>query len=148
MSSRIAVRRCREADLNRVLTIERASFGADAWPRELFLELLETNPTLFLVGTIGGEVTGYVAAVKRREAAELASLAVHPRGRGRGLARAMMKRVLARLESEGAGECWLTVRPGNRRAISLYRFLGFTRVRRVKDYYGPGRDGLRMRLRR
>ncbi|MGA3028914.1 MAG: GNAT family N-acetyltransferase [Bryobacteraceae bacterium] len=147
MPRRIAVRRCRGADLPSVLAIERASFEPDAWPRELFVELLEEWPRLFLLGIVDGRVAGYIAAVGRGEAAELVSVAVHPRYRGRGVAGALMRRVLALLRREAIGQCRLMVRPGNRWAIRLYRAFGFTRVRRVKDYYGRGRDAWRMRVR-
>jgi ribosomal-protein-alanine N-acetyltransferase len=147
MPSRIALRRCRGADLRSVLAVERASFAADAWPRELFVELMEECPRLFLVGIVDGRVAGYVAAVERGEAAELVSIAVHPRHRGRGVAGALMRRVLALLRAGGIGECWLMVRPDNRSAISLYQAFGFARVRRVKNYYGRGADGWRMRAR-
>jgi ribosomal-protein-alanine N-acetyltransferase len=145
--NRITVRRCRGADLPRVLAIERASFASDAWPREFFAGLLEECPRLFLVGSVEGRVAGYGAAVVRGEAAELVSVAVGPRYRGRGVASALIRRVLALLRREAGRQCWLTVRPGNRRAIRLYRAFGFIRVRRVKDYYGRGRDGWRMRVR-
>jgi ribosomal-protein-alanine N-acetyltransferase len=143
---RIAVRRCRGADLPSALVIERASFAAEAWPRALFVELLEEWPRLFLLGIVDGRVAGYTAAVVRGEAAELVSIAVHPRYRGRGVAGVLLRRVLALLRADAIGQCWLMVRPGNRPAIRLYCAFGFTRVRRVKDYYGRGRDGLRMRL--
>jgi ribosomal-protein-alanine N-acetyltransferase len=141
------VRRCRASDLRSVLAIERASFAADAWPRELFVELLEECPRLFLLGVVDGQVAGYIAAVTRGETAELVSIAVHPRYRGRGVAGALLRRVLALLRRDAIGQCRLMVRPANLSAIRLYLAFGFTRVRRVKDYYGRGRDGWRMRLR-
>ena len=142
----IRVRRCSVTDLPGVLGIERASFAADAWPRELFVDLLKESPRLFLAGIVDGHVVGYIAAVVRDDAAELVSLAVHPNFRGRGVAGALMRRVLVRLRGVHIKRCWLTVRPGNRGAIRLYRSFGFRRVRRVKDYYRKGRDGLRLRL--
>jgi len=141
------VRRCRRADLPGVLAIERASFVADAWPGGLFVELLEECPRLFLVGVVDERIAGYLAAVVRGEAAELVSIAVHPRYRSRGVAGALMRRVVALLRRDAIAQCWLTVRPANRGAIRLYRAFGFTGVRRVKDYYGRGRDGWRMRVR-
>jgi ribosomal protein S18 acetylase RimI-like enzyme len=38
------------------------------------------------------------------------------------------------------------VRIDNRPAITLYRAMGFQRVRRVPTYYMDGQDGLKMRL--
>jgi [ribosomal protein S18]-alanine N-acetyltransferase len=145
--SRITVRRCRGADLTSVLAIERASFGADAWPREDFVDLMEKFPRLFLLGAVDAKIAGYIAAVVRGNDAELVSVAVRPRCRGRGVAGALLRHVMRLLRKEAVGQCWLMVRPGNREAIRLYRAFGFTRVRRVKDYYRRGRDGLRMRVR-
>lgn len=140
------MRRCRGADLPRVLTIERASFAEDAWPRGLFIELMEECPKLFLLGLVDGHVVGYVAAVEKGENAELVSIAVHPRYRGRGVAAALLRRVLSLLRAKLVGRCWLMVRPDNGNAIRLYRTFGFIRVRRVKDYYGRGADAWRMRV--
>src|ERR1700690_3746924 len=96
----IRVRRCHIVDLRGVLAIERASFADDAWPRELFVELIDECPKLFLLGVVDGRIAGYVAVVLRREAGELVSIAVHPRHRGRGVAGALMRRVLALLQRD------------------------------------------------
>ena len=140
----ISVRRCHIVDLRSVLAIERASFAEDAWPRELFVELIEECPRLFLLGVVEGRIAGYVAAVLRREAGELVSIAVLPRHRGRGVAGALMRRVLVLLQKDNVKQCWLMVRPDNHEAIRLYRAFGFERMRRVKDYYGRGADAWRM----
>ncbi len=141
------MRRCRSTDLRHVLAIETASFADDAWPRELFVELMEECPRLFLLGVADGRIAGYVAAVVRGEAGDLVSIAVHPRHRGQGVAAAMMRRVLSLLQKDGIEQCWLMVRPDNAGAIRLYRAFGFVQARRVKNYYGRGADGLRMRVR-
>ena len=146
MPLRLTVRRCRTADLDDVLEIERTSFGADAWPRALFIELLEESPQLFLLAVAGGHIGGYIAAVVRNGTGELVSIAVHPDYRCRGMAGALLRRVLSLLRSQGVEQCWLMVRPGNRVAIQFHKSAGFRLIRRVKDYYGARRDGLRMRL--
>ena len=140
------MRRCRTTDLRRVLTIERASFGAQAWPREDFVELLGQCPGLFRVGVLDGRVAGYISGWVMRDAAEILSIAVLPRCRGRGIAATLLRATLAALRRSEVRQCRLMVRPGNRSAIRLYRTFGFIRVRRVKGYYGPRADALRMRL--
>jgi len=129
-----------------VLAIERASFGAEAWPRELFDELLGDCPELFFVARIGLRLRGYIATCVVRQGAEVVSIAVDPRRRGQGIATAMMRHTLDSLRRRGIQRCWLTVRTGNVDAIRFYRGAGFVRVRRVKHYYGPGADGWRMRI--
>jgi ribosomal-protein-alanine N-acetyltransferase len=54
----------------------------------------------------------------------------------------------ARLEAERAGARGLVleVRPSNRRAIRLYRYLGYDVVGRRPRYYADGEDALVMTL--
>lgn len=146
MPTRITVRRATAADLRRIVTVERASFRADAWPREAFTALMNECPRLFLVATLADRTAGYSSTVADAERAELVSVAVHPRYRRRGVARALINRMVTLLRGEGVRQVWLTVRPANADAIRLYESFGFRHVRRVKDYYGRGRDGKRMRL--
>ena len=103
-------------------------------------------PRMFLVATVGGRIAGYSSAVADAERAELVSIAVHPRYRRHGVARALLTRTVALLRGEGVRQFWLTVRPANTDAIRLYASFGFVHVRRVKDYYRRGQDGKRMRL--
>ena len=49
MDKQFAVRRVRQRDLDRILEIERASFGADAYDRNLFAEYTRKCGGLFLV---------------------------------------------------------------------------------------------------
>ncbi len=133
-------------DLRAVVAIEKASFGADAWPREIFVQMLEECPELFFIGRAGLRTRGYIATCAVRRGAEVVSIAVDPRCRGMGVATAMMRHTIAALRRFDIQRCWLTVRVTNSAAIRFYLGAGFRRVRRVKHYYGPGKDGWRMRL--
>lgn len=75
------------------------------------------------------------------------SLAVHPRARGRGLARALVAASLRRLPA-GISRLGLEVRADNAAAVGLYCALGFIETARLPAYYGRGRHGLRMRAAR
>lgn len=70
------------------------------------------------LGTFDGRLTGYDAGT-----------GVIPAARGRGLARRMMERSLCLLDARGAERSILEVLQTNRRAIDLYRDIGF-RIRR------------------
>ena len=64
MDKQFAVRRVRQRDLDRILEIERASFGADAYDRNLFAEYTRKCGGLFLVAERGNTVCGYsIAAI-------------------------------------------------------------------------------------
>jgi len=132
--------------MRRILEIERECFGATAWPADLFREYAALCPQLFLVAKPGLRVAGYSIACVERGAAEIASIAVASKCRGRGGAKRLLRYTVRKLETAGVRVLRLTVRPGNNAAIQLYRGLGFTRRRTVRNYYEDGSDGWRMQL--
>jgi len=128
----------------RILRIERASFGSEAWPRKYFLELYRDCRAFFVVAKVGGRIAGYAVACMAKRNAEIASLAVHPDYRRRGLAAALMRHTLRELGAAGVRRVELMVRIGNTGGAQLYRSLGFRRVRMVPRYYEDGGDGFLM----
>ena len=145
--SAIKIRRAARRDIDAILKIECASFGIDAWQAALFLEYLNGCADLFLIAKLDGRIAGYSIACPAPRGAEIDSIAVHPRFRGRGVAQRLMKVTLAALCRRGVHACFLTVRRSNRAAIALYRRFGFARTRSVPGYYLDGEDGWRMRKR-
>jgi len=141
MPARFAVREARLADLKRILEIERASFGADAYDRNLFAEYLDECGGLFLAAERGGIVRGYLIAGARGPRAELISVAVAPAARGGGAASAMMESALRRLRARGVKRLSLTVKTTNLEARAFYAKYAFEFVRRVPRYYEDGSDG-------
>ena len=146
MASHIEIRPFHPRDLDRILEIEQASFGPDAWDRELFLEYFRRRPELFLVARHGRRIGGYIITCTGPKEAELVSIAVDPRNRLRGLGRAMLDETLAQLRSRRISTWWLMVATSNTPAIRFYESYGFVRKRRTKRYYGPGRDAWRMKF--
>jgi ribosomal-protein-alanine acetyltransferase len=142
----IKIRLFEARDLPRILRIENSAFGTDAWPAELFQEYASISPKLFLVAVMGRSIAGYSIACVQRHAAELASIAVLPAYRGRGVATSLLKATLRKVRRQGAAAMWLMVRPDNRTGIGLYRKFGFVRTSSVREYYEDGSTGCRMRL--
>jgi [ribosomal protein S18]-alanine N-acetyltransferase len=143
MAAPLRIRPIRLKDLARVMEIECASFGADAYDRDLFLEY-RASGALFLAAALGRRILGYALAEIRGSAAELVSIAVDPRARGRGAASALMDSLLRRLRRRNAPRLSLMVRADNSHAQALYRKYGFRRIRRVPAYYEDGADGVLM----
>ncbi|MGA2268421.1 MAG: ribosomal protein S18-alanine N-acetyltransferase [Bryobacteraceae bacterium] len=139
-----AVRRLRVADLNRIMEIERASFGAEAYDRNLFAEFFHKCGKLFLVAERERKVWGYMITCIRGDQAELVSVAVDPKARGRGAASALMESTLGRLRRRGIARIALMVRVTNHQARAFYERYGFEKVRRASRYYEDGADGWRM----
>ena len=149
MKPQYHIRPFRMSDLDDVLAIERASFGADAYDRNLFAELSGKCGRLFLVAAARPGTRAYMvtaAAVRRSTlSAELVSVAVAPACRGRGIASALMRSTLRRLRLRRVRQLTLAVRVSNRHAQALYAKFGFARLRRVRRYYEDGEDALVLR---
>lgn len=146
MGRSITVRAFQRRDLNRILEIERASFGADAWPQDAFLECWQECPDLFLVALYGRRIAGYSIAQTGWRGGELDSIAVDPWYRSRGAAKALLNCTIVKLRAKHVRILRLMVSTTNASAIQFYLSYGFVRVRRVHNYYGAHRDAWRMSL--
>jgi ribosomal-protein-alanine N-acetyltransferase len=142
---RIHVRRAAQRDIEAIVTLEKASFGASAWPASLFEQYLEHCGDLFLVACVGGRVAAYSITCYGPTRAELHSIAVHPRHRRTGLAGRLLRRSEVALRHRRVEAWFLTVRRSNIEAIALYRRFGFEPTRGLRAYYEDGEDGWRMR---
>jgi ribosomal-protein-alanine acetyltransferase len=142
---RIHIRRAAQRDIEAIVTLEKASFGASAWTARLFKQYLEHCGGLFLVASVGGRVAAYSITCYGQTRAELHSIAVHPRHRGTGLAGRLLRRSEVVLRRRRVEAWFLTVRRSNIEAIAAYRRFGFVPTRGLRAYYEDGEDGWRMR---
>ena len=146
MDKQFAVRPVRQRDLDRIMEIETASFGADAYDRNLFAEYTRKCGGLFLVAEWGTKVCAYaISAIspgRIGSRAELVSMAVDPAFLGKGAASALMDSTLRRLRRRGIARLRLMVKVTNLRARAFYEKYGFRKLRRVSGYYEDGADGL------
>jgi [ribosomal protein S18]-alanine N-acetyltransferase len=137
----------RPRQLDRILEIERASFPREAYTRKMFKELRRECGPLFLVAKSQGRIAGYIATCRSETGAELISVAVDPRWRGRGLGAALLGHTLALLRASGTPHLDLMVSVGNPDAVRFYRRFGFRRFGTARRYYEDGSDADQMRLR-
>ena len=144
MTAPFSVRAFRPADLDRILFIEHASFGNDAYDRNLFADFFHKWGDLFLVAERRSGVCGYIVTCIRGDRAELVSIAVDPAARGRGAASALLAATLRRLRRRPVSRFGLMVRLSNLPARTFYEKKGFRPIRRVPRYYEDGEDGLLM----
>jgi len=135
------IRRLRPADLDRIMEIEHASFGKDAYDRNLFADLFHKCGELFLVAESGRNICGYMITSTCGSRAEVVSIAVDAPARRKGAATALMEGTLRRLRRRGVQRLGLMVRAGNREARAFYVRHGFVKVRIVPKYYGGRSDG-------
>jgi len=137
-------------DLGLVLAIEQRSFPTP-WSRMSFEKEMETTWARLTVAEerhLGGaRLVGYTCTWRVVDEVHLLNAAVHPACRGRGLGRALVRRVLEEAAAEGVRTALLEVRAGNHVARRLYAELGFHGIRVRRGYYGPGQDAIVMERR-
>jgi ribosomal-protein-alanine N-acetyltransferase len=145
MTRVFSIRLFRLSDLPRILEIECSSFGKDAYDRNLFAYFHHKCGDLFLVAVKGRNVCGYGVSCKgggvRSGRAELVSIAVDPRYRGKGIASQLLESTIRRLRRRGVVRLHLMVKVTNDTAIRFYERHGFQKGRIVRGYYEDGSDG-------
>lgn len=144
MRARLTVRPFRPSDLDRILHMEHASFGNDAYDRNLFAEFFHKCGDLFLVCERSSGVCGYIVTCIRGNRAELISIAVDPAARGKGAGSALLAATLRRLKRRLVRRFGLIVRLSNDPARAFYEKFGFRKLRTVRGYYEDGEDGVLM----
>jgi len=127
-------------DLEQVVTIDQLSFSLP-WPAHSFrYELLENDVSRQWVvekQSASGypKVIGMIVVWLIMDEAHIATIAVHPEYRGRGIGRQILLTALRECAAQGADSATLEVRERNVIAIDMYRKLGFEVVGRRKRYY-------------
>ena len=89
--------------------------------------------------TGGPKLDGFILSRLVEDEAEILSVAVADRQRGRGLARKLLSLHLRRLAGLGARTIFLEVDEHNVPALRLYQHAGFQEISRRPGYY-PGAD--------
>ena len=118
--------------------------------RQIVSLVLNPRAIVLVAENASGEVLGWAAALTRHSRRSVSgrvyALAVHPHGRGAGIGRMLMERLLESLRARGSARVFLEVRADNHPAIGLYRKLGFRDYKNLSHYYAKGRHALRMVL--
>lgn len=136
----------RRGDVDVVARIESESFPTP-WNRGHFLHEITRNPySLNLVLRRDGSLVGYASVWLIDAELQVNKIAIRTDERGLGLGRFLMDRLIGLATREGCSCVTLEVRPANAAARALYAALGFTESGRRRDYYGPGEDGILLRL--
>lgn len=147
----ITVRAATPADVDGVLSIERASFS-DPWSPTSFRELVARPDVLFDVAvsrvsaTDAETVVGFVIVYTVDGEGDLANIAIAGSERGRGEGRRLLRHAMAAARARGVHHLFLEVRASNAVARALYESEGFLEVgRRSKYYVRPVEDALILR---
>ncbi|NOY99119.1 MAG: ribosomal protein S18-alanine N-acetyltransferase [Chloroflexi bacterium] len=143
---KINVRRMQTADVPSVVRIDRMSMTVP-WPARVYEREVTTAHTRAWVAEAGAEVIGMLVLWIIVDEAHIATVAVHPQYRRRGVSEALVRTALQEAANEGAVTALLEVRAGNIAAQNLYRKIGFEAVGRRRGYYKDnGEDAILMTL--
>lgn len=137
-----------EADLDEVCAIERESFPTP-WSRALFEEELKRPAICHWLAARdpgapqGRRLAAYGGFWKAVDEAHFTNLAVRADWRRHGLARLLLRALLAEAVSLGCRRATLEVRPSNLGALALYESEGFSAAAMRPAYYSDdGEDAL------
>jgi ribosomal-protein-alanine N-acetyltransferase len=138
----IQVRRLTYADLPEVVAIERRAFTSP-WSLAMFVLELSKPTGICLAAVVGHELVGYLICSRYDTVWHVMNVAVDPGRRRRGIATAMISRVLERVEPDA--QLTLEVRRSNAGAIELYERFGFRSAGVRRRYYQDnGEDAIVM----
>jgi len=139
------IRAMRDADLGRVVAIERACFPTP-WSKGMFIdELVQGESRFWVVADSPWGLLGYAGLMQADDEAHVMNLAVRQDARGQGLGIALLTALVDAAVERGVRRMTLEVRPTNAEAVGLYRAAGFHDVGRRPGYYSDsGEDGLIM----
>ncbi len=134
----------RPADAAAIAALHKASFQRGWGEDEVYRLLIDSNVVAHRAMT-GRTMAGFILSRLAAGEAEILSIAIAPRQRGRGLARPLLDLNLRRLAGLGARTVFLEVDENNRPARALYRRAGFADVGRRNSYYQSGAAALILR---
>ena len=115
------------------------------WRAEDFAGCL-SSPLVFVVADAQGVAYGFALGLVVADEAELLTLAILPTLRRQGRGRALLAQFHSQARQRGAQSAFLEVSVRNTAACALYVAAGYQPVGRRAGYYGPGHDGVVMRL--
>ncbi|MGD2083819.1 MAG: ribosomal protein S18-alanine N-acetyltransferase [Chromatiales bacterium] len=136
----LRLRPMHESDLEAVAAVEREAYQFP-WSKGIFRDCLRVGYCCW-VCTRDGRVIGYGVMSVAVGESHILNVCVHPDAQGQGVGRGLMDRLLSLARGHNVDTAYLEVRPSNRRALALYRSLGFSQVGVRRAYYpaGSGRE--------
>lgn len=142
--SSISVRPMVEADIERVMEMERVAF-TDPWPRTAFVEQLKGPYWGAIVAERDGTIIGYGCYLIVADESHLTNIAVDPAWRRKSVAKLLLDRILQIVAEFDCTLILLEVRPSNVEAIRFYEKYNFELLYRRPNYYRrPIEDALVM----
>ena len=135
----VEIRSLTLGDLTAIEQIEQRAYPTP-WSRSMFASEL-AKPTSICLGAFEGEqLVGYIINSRYVDAWHVMNVAVDPGHQRRGIATALIERLIEVTEDDERRGYTLEVRVSNEDAIRLYRKLGFEPRGIRRGYYTDNRE--------
>lgn len=121
-------------DAERLSQLHRASFHR-GWGADEFEQILIERNALAHRLRLGNTVIGFIVSRTAADEAEILSVAIASKQRGRGYSHALLHTHLGHLAGHGLKKVFLEVEENNHPARALYERAGFRVVGRRERYY-------------
>jgi len=145
----ISIREATISDLEEVYKIELECFADDSFPKRLLETFLTSPECVTLIAVSDGEPLGFIAGsvekLNEEPAGHISTLNVKRGQRRKGIGRRLLDAFEVALTERGVRTCFLEVRANNIAARNLYLKQGYRPLQKLRNYYGIGADGLRLK---
>ncbi len=106
-------------------------------------------PELFLVAEYENQIIGFILVRSGQNFGEnhtaiIFAIAVAPQYRSLGVGTQLINAIIDVLHHKEINKLYLHVRVGNTRGIQFYERLGFTKIKRIENFYHWGEAAFRM----
>lgn len=132
---KLTIRKMTLEDVPSVIDLDQKSFSLP-WPERSFRFELTANPaSRCWVADLEGKIVGMIVVWLIVDEAHVATLAIHPDLRRRGIGTKLLSHALRQMIDEGARSSFLEVRESNFSAQEMYRKFGYEASGRRPRYY-------------
>ncbi len=147
---KLRVKSASVTDLQRLYEIEKECFSSEAFSMEQLAFLLENPSSISLIALADNEIVGFIIGIvykglKTENVGHVFTLDVAEKYRRKGIALRLLKELEKKFKEKNVKESILEVKLDNEAAKKLYKKFGYKEILCLKDYYGKGVHGLRLR---
>jgi len=134
-----------ESDLPLLMEIEKQSFMQDQFSEALYLSFILQPDTEVYLCREAEKARGSLVLkfAENDNICQIISVAVPPEFQGLGYGKEMMQFAESHAIRRQRYQIQLEVRSSNLKAIELYQSLHYEEGKTLRDFYGPGIDGIR-----
>jgi len=145
----ITIRQATIEDSDALWRIEKECFTVEAFTKEQIEYLLEASTGVSLVAQINHEIVGFIISLiyprNKMRVGHIYTIDVLTKHRRKGVASRLLSELERIFMGKGVKACYLEVRLDNVAARRLYKKHGYVEMEQLRDHYGRGAHGIRLR---